>query len=204
MISPQHSDLIRIWNNLRGRRSIPRVSDITAPAIAAHLHSLLIIEEQPGGEAKIRLAGTAVCALLGREVSGLVFDDLWDARDQADLARMAEAIFHDGSVIIIGAIGHREAHESEQLSVLLLPVEAEKGRPRRLIGTFALPHTGDVSLFPITKLQIASIRILDADRTAMNLTASGFRRTDVALQRGHLVLLNGNKSAPEVKSVIRR
>jgi hypothetical protein len=204
MISPQHSDLLRIWNTLRGQRAMPRVSDITAGAIANHMHSLLIIEQQPAGVGKVRLAGTAVCALLGREISGLAFSDIWDQRDQADLARMSDAIFDDGSVIIIGAIGHRHAHESERINVLLLPVEADQGKPRRLIGTFSLPQTGHLTLFPITRLQIASLRVLDADRTAMNLMASGFRRTDVALQRGHLVLLNGNKSANETKSVIRR
>jgi hypothetical protein len=204
MISRQQSDLFRIWNALRGRRSMPRVSDLTASSIGTHLQDLLIIEQQASGEGQVRLAGSAVCALLGREVSGKGFASLWQDRDHADLSRLMAAIFDETSAAAIGAIGHREHYAPQALSCLLLPVEADENRPRRIVGTLTLTGDQAQSLFPVQALQIASIRILDREPVRQGIHAAGIAGNSVALRKGHLVLLKSKSAVESGSSVIRR
>ncbi len=204
MINPRHSDLFRIWNNLRGRRSMPRVSDITAGSIAAHLPDILMIERSEEGAGRIRLAGTAVCALADRELSGGDFADFWRAEDRADLERVINAIFSEEKAAVIGAIGHRSGRAGIALAVLLMPVEAEQDRPRRILGALIGGASTEAAGAPIRQLQIASIRFLDRERHPSGIYAAGLSRSDVSLQRGHLVLLKGGDQSRSGASVIRR
>jgi hypothetical protein len=189
MISSQQSDLFRIWNTLRGRRRMPRVSDLKPSLISAHLQDLLIIEQREAESTRVRLAGTAVCALLGRELSGQNFINVWQSRDQADVQRLLKAVFDETSAAVIGAIGHRPDYPAEAMSCILLPLEADHGQPRRIVGSLISNSGTNAAFFPVADLQIASIRILDPDKPVTGLYATGVKRGDVALQRGHLVLL---------------
>jgi hypothetical protein len=194
MIDSRHSDLFSIWSALRGRRSMPRVSDIAAGAIGPHLRDLVVVEEQAGFTNRIRLAGTAVCDLFGEEISGRDFSAIWRDADGGDITRIASAIFAESNPVVIGALGHASDGPPLSLGCLLLPVEAEKGRPRRILGSLRLAGTARQPGFPLRKLQLASLRMLDRDRPRPGLHAAGLKRGDIALQRGHLVLIKPTNS----------
>ena len=70
--------LFDYWNDRRGDELAPERGDIEPGPIRGglerHLHSLL----QPLTGHTFRLAGTRVCALVGHELKGHAFIDLWD------------------------------------------------------------------------------------------------------------------------------
>jgi hypothetical protein len=204
MIHPRHSELFRIWSMLRGRRAMPRVSDVSAAVIASHLQDLLIIERgMPSGN-RLRLAGTACCAIFGRELTGKPFDSLWRGADRADLARLLDAIFGESSAVSLGAIGHRIGNAPLRLACMFLPVAGEDGHPARVLGSLVVARDPDGSLDPVDELQLGSVRFLNADQAARGIHAAGVPRASVALQKGHLVLLKSMQSEHSGSGVIRR
>jgi hypothetical protein len=196
MIETRHSELFRIWNALCGRRRMPRVGDMAPGAIAPHLRDLLIIEQRDDLSNRIRLAGTAVCDLFGRELSGLSIGALWRECDRPDIERIAAAIFTEANPVVLGALGHAGEGPPRGFGCILLPVEAEKDRPRRIIGSLRPREPGRPPSVALRELQMASLRILDRERPRSGLHAAGLRRSEIALQRGHLTLLRGGNIAP--------
>ncbi len=126
MMSSRHADLFRLWSGMRGRRSMPRLADVTPRALGAHLQDLFAIEPDAAGEFRFRYAGSALCAHFARGLTGELFTAPWRERDRADLARLCQAAFEEASPVIIGALGLRDGFPDEALSCLLLPVAGGK------------------------------------------------------------------------------
>ena len=86
-IHPLSSSLFRAWNEMRGAASAPSRHDLDLARMRKLVPYLFIAEHVAVGNAfRWRLAGTAVGALLGGEVTGRDIADGWD-RFEADLIR---------------------------------------------------------------------------------------------------------------------
>ncbi|TXM87718.1 PAS domain-containing protein, partial [Methylobacterium sp. WL122] len=69
MKHPTSRMLYSYWDRLRGQRCAPERSEIEPGAIRHLLADSLILElDMPHRTATLRLAGTRVCALFGREL----------------------------------------------------------------------------------------------------------------------------------------
>jgi hypothetical protein len=69
--------LFEYWDELRGERSSPERSEIDPGSIRHVLADTFICEVDEAANHPIRLAGTRVCALFGREVKGHGLTALW-------------------------------------------------------------------------------------------------------------------------------
>ena len=67
----------------------PERTDIEPGAIRAVLADAFILALDRGAGHPIRLAGTRMCALFGREIKGKSFLDLWDFDQSAHHGRSA-------------------------------------------------------------------------------------------------------------------
>ncbi len=116
------------WEKLRGDRAAPERAEIEPGEIRHLLADSLILElDVPARSAIIRLAGTRVCALYGRELRGQPFSALWGDR-ACDAWRLAETVALDTLGVVAGLRGVNRAEEGVDLELLLLPLRHRAAR----------------------------------------------------------------------------
>lgn len=79
-------EVFAYWDNCRGDRLAPERSDIEPGAIRSVLSDTFILTFDRKAGHPFRLAGTRLCAVMGCELKGEPFADLWseESRKQID------------------------------------------------------------------------------------------------------------------------
>ena len=80
-------ELYAYWEERRGTRPAPERAEIEPGAIRGVLSDAFILALDGSAGHPVRLAGTRVCALFGRELKGESFLDLWGAAKPARSSR---------------------------------------------------------------------------------------------------------------------
>lgn len=70
------TELLQHWESRRQGLCLPRREDLDPGAIRAHLAAISIVEVEPQGRVRFRLAGSALRDILGREMRGRCIDEL--------------------------------------------------------------------------------------------------------------------------------
>jgi hypothetical protein len=188
------------WDGLRRERAAPDRSEIEPGAIRNLLADSLILEvDVPASDAAIRLAGTRVCALFGRELRANPFADLWGAPD-ADPWRLVETVAVDTLGMVAGLTGTTARNETIDLELILLPLRHRGQTQTRILGALSphcVPHW--LGLRPVTRLRTTSLRVLgpelrrldDAGATLRNLPVPA--NDALPFRRGHLLVHPGGR-----------
>jgi len=123
------------WEKIRGDRAAPERAEIEPGEIRHLLADSLILElDVPARSAVIRLAGTRVCALYGRELRGQPFGVLWGDRP-GDAWRLTETVALDtlgGALSFRGAppwLGLKPLVRAETTSLRILAPRNRSMRP---------------------------------------------------------------------------
>lgn len=196
------------WDRLRGERAAPERSEIEPGEIRGLLADSMILEvDAPVRAARVRLAGTRICALYGRELKGSAFADLWGAGEGAAPGReprdmtaweLVDTVAGDTSGVVSGLTGFTERGETVELELLLLPLRHCGKTQARMLGALSpavipswLGHR------PIVTLETKSQRVLG--RAAAEGRAAGPGAPDLPvpandplpMRRGHLLVHKG-------------
>lgn len=159
------------WDRLRGERAAPERSEIEPGEIRTLLADSMILEiDAASRAATVRLAGTRVCALYGRELKGAPFAGLWGGPDaeppgagtrDAEVRGLVETVSGDTAGIVSGLTGFTERDEAVELELLLLPLRHRGKTQARMLGALSpalipswLGHR------PIVRLETKSQRVL--------------------------------------------
>lgn len=207
MKHPTSRMLHSYWDRLRRERAAPERSEIEPGEIRTLLADSLILEvDMPRAAASVRLAGTHVCALFGRELRGRAFGEIWGVTD-AEPWRLVEAVALDTVGVVAGLRGTTEREEAIDLELLLLPLRHHGETQARILGALSpacVPHW--LGIRPVMRLQTTSMRVLghetlgheaasgrpDAGATLRNLPEPA---NDTApLRRGHLLVHRGGRA----------
>ncbi|NEU11384.1 PAS domain-containing protein [Methylobacterium sp. BTF04] len=201
MKHPTSRMLHSYWDRLRRERAAPERSEIEPGEIRNLLADSLILEvDVPRASATVRLAGTHVCALFGRELKGRAFADLWGAPD-ADPWRLIETVAVDTLGVVAGLRASNAEGEVADLELLLLPLRHRGQTQARILGALSphcVPHW--LGLRPVTRLQATSLRVLGQGRVqsgdaAATLNDLPIPANDAApLRRGHLLVHPGGRA----------
>ncbi|MCA1406784.1 PAS domain-containing protein [Ensifer sp. IC3342] len=158
-------ELFRYWNTLRGERDLPRRDEIEPQAICALLPSLFILERQPSGDIRFRLAGTHVCALFGRELRGQPFGTLWPASEAGEAVRIADQVMTQPSLAALSACGLTAGGERLETELLLTPLGSPQGDSDRILGSLApLSRPSWLHMTPLERLVSQGLQILGSGR----------------------------------------
>lgn len=154
------------WDRLRGERAAPERGEIEPGEIRNLLADSLILEIDPSRRAAaLRLAGTRVCALFGRELKGVGFPELWgDAAGdpQAEGWTLVEAVAVDTIGIVAGLRGTTDRGEAVDLELLLLPLRHRGRTQARMLGALSPSVIPDwLGVRPVVSLKTVSVRVLD-------------------------------------------
>ena len=130
-------ELFAYWDALRGTRTAPDRAEIEPGEIRKVLGDTFILAFDPDAGHPVRLAGTRVCALFGRELKGAAFAELWDAASRPAIRDLIDVAADEGVGLVAGASGRTPEGYPHDLELLLLPLRQRGDRHARLIGTLA-------------------------------------------------------------------
>jgi hypothetical protein len=96
-------ELYAYWQEKRGTRPAPERADIEPGAIRGALSDAFILALDRSTGHPVRLAGTRVCALFGRELKGESFLGLWTTASRPTVADLL-AILADECIGTVAAV----------------------------------------------------------------------------------------------------
>jgi hypothetical protein len=150
---------------MRGERAAPTRADIDPARLRGLLAAIFLLDAQPWQDGRIRLAGTRICALFGRELKGQRLPDLWRHKERTEICRLVGAATGGMHGLVASLKGNTREGRELDAELLLLPVRPHAGGQCGAIGSLAaaaLPAW--IGLDVVTELATKTIRIIE--RTA--------------------------------------
>ncbi len=130
-------ELYAYWEEKRGSRPAPERAEIDPGAIRGALSDTFILALDRDAGHPLRLAGTRVCALFGREIKGESFLDLWDAPSRSVVEGLLSILTEECTGTVAGVSATNENGEAIDLELLLLPLGVRRPSFARTIGVLA-------------------------------------------------------------------
>jgi hypothetical protein len=130
-------ELYAYWEAKRGRRPAPERSEIEPGAIRGVLSDAFILALDRKAGHPVRLAGTRVCALFGRELKQESFLDLWSTLNRPVMESLIGLLTDECTGTVAGVTAHNDDGETIDLELLLLPLGVHRPSFARAIGVLA-------------------------------------------------------------------
>jgi hypothetical protein len=185
------------WDRLRGDRAAPTRGDIDPAHLRNFLSEVFMLDAQPWQDGRIRLAGTRICELFGRELKGERLPEVWFESERAEITRLIAAVtggMHGLLASVTGETG--QGHELD-LEMLLLPVRPNPSSQCGAIGSFAahaLPSW--FGREAITGLSTRTIRMIEQQRTRPQIPFGRLSSPAEPIRGAHqFVVIAGGKTA---------
>jgi hypothetical protein len=182
--------LFSYWDALRGDRAAPERSQIEPGQIRHILADTFILGVEPDSRATVRLAGTRMCALFGRDLKGMNFSELWPGDRCAEPDQLIELVGSDTVGAVAGMVGESELGSVIGLELLLLPLRHHGATNRRMIGAIspsAVPSW--LGLSALQSVELRSLRVIG--NTTPGRTSFGEVGPSAASKRHRFVVLDG-------------
>lgn len=129
--------LFAYWNERRGSRLAPERGDIEPGAIREILGDSFIVAFDPASDHPFRLTGTRVCMLLGHELKGEPFVQLWDQASRQRVRDLAATVAGEAVATVAGVTARTAEGSHAALELLLLPLYHRGKLDVRLLGVLA-------------------------------------------------------------------
>jgi len=147
-------ELYAYWEEKRGKRPAPERSEIEPGAIRGVLSDSFILALDRSAGHPIRLAGTRMCALFGRELKGESFLALWGAASRSIIGSLLAILSDESTGTVAGVTAQNGTGDPIDLELLLLPLETRRPLFARTIGVLAPlkvpPWLGETPIGPLT------------------------------------------------------
>lgn len=128
------TEIFTYWERIRGDADAPLRSLIQPSAVSRILPELFILENTVENNPRFRLAGTAICNLMEREVRGENFATLWAGSQQEDPVRIAAGVMTHVVPALINATGYCISGRSMAFEMVLMPLRTSGDTCERLLG----------------------------------------------------------------------
>ena len=164
MKHPVTRALYRYWDRLRAGRSAPERNEFEPAAISAQLGDVFLLDMGIRDHHTVRLAGTRICALIGREWKGHAFAEPFAEDDRTDICTMVEGVAASAIPAVAGIAGETEDGHRLDLELQLLPLRHRGRTHARQIGSLValeLPYWAGV--IPLERMRLVSVRHIHVD-----------------------------------------
>ncbi|RAI34963.1 PAS domain-containing protein [Rhodoplanes serenus] len=182
-------ELYRYWTTLRGVRRAPERDEIDPAALRKVLGDSFILTFDRNAGHPVRLAGTRLCGLFGRELKGSAFTGLWEPVSHPLISSLIAEVADEAAGLVIGAHGLTQHEPPLPLEVVLLPLAHRASLHARLLGVLAplqVPYW--LGIEPVRSLRFDTFRNL-----APTLAPSLVPAVRPEVRRPHLVVLEGGR-----------
>ncbi|MBA7467999.1 hypothetical protein ES707_03239 [subsurface metagenome] len=137
MKHPSSREFYAYWDKMRGSASAPDRSDIEPSAVRELLGDIFVLSYDAEAGYPFRVAGTRVCALLGRDLKDQSFSALFSDTARREIQDMIAVVAEETIPAIAGLTATSESGETAHLELLLLPFSARAHAPVSLTGVLA-------------------------------------------------------------------
>jgi hypothetical protein len=131
--------LFQQWDGLRDGPAAPERALISPAAMAGALPDILTLAFDPAAGHPVRLAGSRVCALFGRELRGESVAALFDAADREAAALLIAEVADSQSPALAALVGTSAEHGELDLELLLLPLRVDGATHLQMLCGLAAP-----------------------------------------------------------------
>lgn len=166
------------FNTLRADRAAPLRTEIDPNALKTELPHLFIMEKGRDGNVAFRLAGTRVCVILGQELRGRAFTDIWEAEVRHKMRLAADAVIANRSALEVAATATDEDGRTMALELLLLPLFSRVDLCDRIFGSMVSLETTTIDSLP------RLLKPAQFSFTAVDEKSPVTRRADMLAGRG--------------------
>jgi len=187
-------EVFAYWDNCRGDRLAPERSDIEPGAIRNVLSDTFILTFDRKAGHPFRLAGTRLCAVMGCELKGEPFADLWSEESRKQIDDLLNTIAEEITGLVASVTGETEDGQTLDLELLLLPLGHRGRMPARILGSLSPlrpPYWAGIK--PVLELKLRQHRHLGPNVDAAE--APHFRAASLEhAQRRRFILLQGGRT----------
>jgi hypothetical protein len=137
MKHPSSRAFFAYWDDKRGFARAPDRSEVEPGPVRELLGDIFVLSYDKPAEFPFRVAGTRVCALLGRDLKNEPFPSLFAPDSRSDIEEMITVVSEELLVAVAGVTAMTEFGQKAHLELLLLPFAARAHSPISLTGLLA-------------------------------------------------------------------
>ena len=141
MKHPSNQQFFAYWNKMRGEARAPDRSDIEPDAVRELLGDIFVLGCDNTDRYPFRVAGTRLCALLGRDLKDCSFPELFSAEGRREIENIITAVTEEMLPAVAG-ITATSAEGLAHLELLLLPFNHRAHAPLSMTGLLAPFESG--------------------------------------------------------------
>lgn len=182
MKHPGTRQLFEYWSDLRGGRSAPYKSEVTARGVGRTLASnTFVLENLVDGARRFRLAGSGLFDIFGHELRGMSADAIMAQEGRARLKSLLDDCLAAPAVCIVHCDAQTGGAKALPVEILLTPLRSDFDQMNRILGAVHVLDQADARIDPAPRIcVITSARTFDftgGNRFDVDAPPPGFAET---------------------------
>jgi len=137
MKHPSSREFFAYWDKKRGTERAPERMDMEPQAVRELLGDIFVLSYDNDAGYPFRVAGTRVCALLGRDLKDTSFSALFTADSRREIEDIVTYVAEEMLAAIAGITATSHDGTTAHLELLLLPFNNRAHAPISLTGLLA-------------------------------------------------------------------
>jgi hypothetical protein len=137
MKHPSNREFYAYWDEKRGGARAPDRSEIEPSAVRELLGDIFVLSFDSAAGHPFRVAGTRVCALLGRDLKDQSFSALFGPDGRREIEDIVAVVAEEMLAAVAGITATAQDGSPAHLELLLLPFNARAHTPLSLTGLLA-------------------------------------------------------------------
>ncbi len=142
MKHPSNREFFAYWDEKRGEARAPDRGEIEPGAVRELLGDIFVLSYDGAAGHPFRVAGTRVCALLGRDLKDRSFSALFAPDARREIEEIIAVVAEEMLAAVAGIAATSEDGSPAHLELLLLPFSARAHTPLSLTGLLAPFESG--------------------------------------------------------------
>lgn len=135
MKHPSTRDLYAYWDKQRADAPAPDRHAMEPGQIRHVIGDTFVLACDRGASFPVRVAGTRVCALVGRDLKGQDFLDLWNASSRREIEDLLGITTDESLATVAGVTARTDSLQLVYLELLLLPFTVSSLAPQCVTGS---------------------------------------------------------------------
>lgn len=140
MKHPSSREFFAYWDDKRDGARAPDRGDVEPSAVRGLLGDIFVLSFDPRRGFQFRVAGTRACALLGRDLKGEHFPDLFATDSRNDIDEILNVVSDEVMAAVAGLTATSAEGVTAHLELLLLPFAVRAHAPVSMTGLLVPMH----------------------------------------------------------------